>query len=423
MEVTLDGRALIGNELVKCCIGVEGGRIAAISKVLRGEDHYDYKDMLILPAAIDAHVHMREPGLTRKEDFDTGTLAAAFGGVSCVLDMPNTLPPVLSRGELEAKKEAIARKAWVDYGLFGGCAPGHNLLSMAPGVVGYKLYMASTTGEMLVREDDGIYQVLKQVKATGKVLSVHAEDERLIRKRREIRLEDHMENRPPESEVSAIRRLSSLTDYARIHVCHVSSHQALEALEGLPYTREVTPHHLLLSARRDLGGYGKANPPLRSETNRAALFGAFAEGRIDILASDHAPHTMDEKEFEDFDLIPSGLPGVETSLPLMLHLVKRGLLSIQVLMRASARRPAEIFGLNKGIIEIGKDADLMVVDPREVSRIKGERLHSKCGWTPYEDWDALFPRALFVRGRRLIDDHSVEGRRAGRDVIEPRATG
>jgi len=403
---------------VNCTIGIKDGRIAAIKKILEGEEHYDYGDMIILPAAIDAHVHMRDPGLTHKEDFSTGTLAAAFGGVSCVFDMPNTFPPVISRADLIEKKETIARKAWVDYGLFGGCAPGRDPLGMAAGVVGYKLYLASTTGNLLVEKEEDIISIADRVGRSGKILSVHAEDETLIRKRRERNLEDHMENRPAVCEVSAIEKISRLCGYPKINICHISSPQALRSLEGKPFLREVAPHHLLLSVRKRLGPYGKVNPPLRTETARAALFEAFARGEIDILASDHAPHTIDEKEFEDFEFVPAGVPGVETMVPLMLFLVKRDLLPLKVLVRACAERPAEVFGLNKGAIEVGKDADLIVIDMGTTATVKGEELHSKCGWTPYEGWTAIFPRAVFIRGQRLIDDHSLEGRRCGRDVTE-----
>lgn len=421
LEVTISGRAFIGGSLVNCTIGIRDGRIAAIKKILEGEEHYDYRDMIILPAAVDAHVHMRDPGLTHKEDFSTGTLAAAFGGVSCVLDMPNTLPPVVTRANLIEKKEAIARKAWVDYGLFGGCAAGRDPLRMADGVIGYKLYMASTTGNLLVEKDEEITSIVDRVSRSGKVLSIHAEDEALIRKKRERNLEDHLENRPAACEVSAIEKITSLCSYPRINICHVSSPQALRSLEGRPFLREVTPHHLLLSVRKRLGPFGKVNPPLRTETARAALFEAFSRGEFDILASDHAPHTKDEKEFEDFEFVPSGVPGVETMVPLMLSLVKRDILPLNVLVRACAGRPAEVFGLNKGAIEVGKDADLIVVDMGTTTTVKGEELHSKCGWTPFEGWTAIFPRAVFIRGRRLIDDYSLENGRCGRDVTEIRA--
>jgi dihydroorotase len=158
------------------------------------------------------------------------------------------------------------------------------------------------------------------------------------------------------------------------------------------------------------------NPPLRSEPNRRELFKAFKEGRIDILASDHAPHTFGEKE-DDFDFAPSGVPGVETSLPLMLQLVKRGMLELPLLVRAACYNPAHLFGLNKGYIDVGMDADLIVVDPRATSKIKGDGLHSRCGWTPYEGWDAIFPHSALVHGTMVVEDGDVSGERVGRNVV------
>jgi len=418
MDLVVEGRALVRGKLGHWAIGIEDGRIAEIGRKVRGDERIDYGDRLILPGAIDPHVHLRDPGMTHKEDFSTGTLAAACGGVTTVLDMPNTLPPAVTAAALREKKEAVAGKAWVDYGLFAGCVPGGDLASMARQAVGFKVFLGSSTGKLLVTEDRDLARIASQVKATGKVLSVHAEDEALISHDRENGPGDHARNRPARAEVSAIQRLARLD--CRINVCHVSSLDGLRALDGLPMTKEVTAHHLLLDRDSGGGAYAKVNPPLRTKDDRLGLLQAFFAGRIDMLGSDHAPHTIEEKE-QEFDAAPSGVPGVETTVPLMLAFVKKGAMPLDVLVRAAAERPAEVFGLNKGRIEEGRDADLMVVDPRAMVPIKVKNLHSKCGWTPYEGYDALFPHAVLVRGRVVVEDGEVVGERAGRDVVDERS--
>lgn len=414
MDLVLEGRAFVKGRLSNWCIGIEDGKITQVAKNLRGDEHKDFGDLLILPASIDPHVHFRDPGLTKKEDFSTGTLAAAFGGVGCVLDMPNTVPPAVNKRDLLGKKEAIARKAWVDYGLFAGCVPGSKIEDMAPHAVGFKLFMGSSTGKLQVTDEAEIARTAYQVKATGKVLSVHAEDDNLILKGEENRLEDHMRNRPAKAEVTAIERLAKLD--CRINVCHVSSAEGLAALEEKPFTKEITAHHMLLDRSDERGPYAKVNPPLRTKDDRLALMQAFIGGKFDMIGSDHAPHTIEDKE-QEFDAAPSGMPGVETTVPMMLAMVKKGSLPLEVLVKAMAERPAEIFGLNKGFIEEGRDADLIVVDPRSMSGIKVNNLHSKCGWTLYEGRDAIFPHATYVRGSVVVEDGAIAGEREGRDVV------
>jgi dihydroorotase len=414
MELVVEGRAFVKGKLSNWSIGIEDGKIVELGKSLRGEERLDCRHMLVLPAAIDPHVHLRDPGLTAKEDFSTGTLAAACGGVGCVLDMPNTLPPSTRLRDLMEKKETIARKAWVDYGLFAGCVPGGKLEPMAPHAVGFKMFMGSSTGKLLVTEEKDMLRIGQAVKGTGKVLSVHAEDEALIGTETERNLYDHLRNRPAKAEVSAIRKLPSLG--CRVNVCHVSSLEGLRAAEGLGLNKEVTAHHMFLDRDSKGGAFAKVNPPLRTEQDRLALLQAFIVGRIEMLGSDHAPHTTDDKE-QEFSAAPSGMPGVETQIPLMLALVKKGMLPLDVLVRAMAERPAEVFGLNKGRIEVGRDADLMIVDTRTMGGIKVNNLHSKCGWTLYEGFDAIFPHATMVRGSIVVEDGSVTGERAGRDVV------
>ncbi len=211
--------------------------------------------------------------------------------------------------------------------------------------------------------------------------------------------------RPVEAESSCIDRLSKST--RRLHITHVTSEEGLKSLVGSRFSSDVTPHHLLLDCGSRLGQLGKVNPPLRERSEREAMWKAFVDGRIEMLASDHAPHTMDEKSVK-FAEAPSGVPGVETMMPLLLRRVKSGDLAIERLINALCERPAAMFGLNKGSIEVGKDADLTVIDSRRLSKVKGKNLHSKCGWTPFDGWGAIFPAAVYLRGTLIVKDGNIE---------------
>ena len=416
MDLVIEGRAYYQGKLQRCSIGIENGRISKVRKVLKGESHLDYSERIILPAAIDIHTHMREPGMTEKEDFATGTTAAAFGGVTCVFDMPNTIPPTIMREDMKDKKAIISKKAWVDYGLFGGVSDSSIPLRIAKEVVGFKIFMSSTTGSVLLSEDRDIKRALVAIKSLGKVVSVHAEDNHLIAKQEVEDIKGHERNRPISAEVSAIQRLGALDPSAKINVCHVTSKSGADALQK-GFTSEATPHHLLLDieSMAKKRAYAKVNPPLRRRVEREALFKAFVTGQISMLVSDHAPHTIEDKEQELF-AAPSGCPGVETSFPLMLALTKHEMLPLGRLVEAACELPARTFGLNKGAIEVGKDADLMVIDPRNIAPVQSKKLHSKCGWSLFDGYDAIFPQAVFLRGKMLVDDGELVGERRGRDV-------
>lgn len=417
MDLVIEGRAWYKGKLQHVCIGIEHGRISRVKKVLKGERHLDYNDRIILPGAIDVHTHMREPGLTKKEDFSTGTIAAAFGGVTCIFDMPNTKPPCIQREDVVEKKELASKKAWVDFGLFGGVSDASNPQRTADQVVGFKIFMSSTTGSVLLSEDKAIKRAMDLIRPTGKVVSVHAEDEHLMVKRNEESIKDHAKARPTPAEGSAIERLAPLSRHNKINICHVTSREGIEALAKGQFTSEATPHHMLLDLSScNKKGFCKVNPPLRPKADKEALLAAFASGKIALLASDHAPHTIEEKE-QEFDNVPSGVPGVETSFPLMMAMARKGHFELGVLIKAACEMPAQLFELNKGVIEEGKEADLMVFDPREVTSIDAKKLHSKCGWTPFEGCEGIFPQAVFLRGQLLVEDGGLVGERRGRDVV------
>jgi dihydroorotase len=408
MEVVIEGNAFIDGDLNKCAIGLEEGRIKSIKKILKGDKYYDFGDKLILPAAVDAHVHFRDPGMSYKEDFTSGTQSAAFGGISCILDMPNTVPPVTKITAFEDKSRICIMKAFVDFGLYAGISPNCDIEALAKSAISYKIYLATTTGEMLIDDYETLEGIFKRIGKTKKPVCVHCEDERLLNTALKPKsLKEHLKNRPNKSEESGIKEVIEKKNDSKTHICHITTSEGINLLENTDITSEVTPHHLFLNSNSNIGALGKVNPPLRLPKDQDALWNALNQGKIDIIASDHAPHTLDEKEH--FENAPSGIPGVETMLPLMLSLVKHNKFQLARLVNAASERPGEIFDLKKGKLEVGYEGDIIVVDMRKETEISAKNLHSKTGWTPFEGFSSIFPRFTFVRGEVVIEDWELTG--------------
>jgi dihydroorotase len=435
MELVIEGNVFHEGKVQKLAVGIEDGRIAAVRKVISGYRSKDFGDRLIIPGGIDAHVHFRQPGMTHKEDFLSGTTAAACGGITTVLDMPNTRPPSITHSDLKEKAALVHPSSCVDFGLFAGLVPRSRPKSSSSLAIGYKLYMGSTTGDLLVDDYQAIPALIASAGAVLRPVAVHAEDEPTIRSLglTPRDLQSYDDSRPPACEADAVRRFIGALGTTRGHVCHISTRQALELLGRLPaeevgqetgppmpapaapkdkesfgagtITCELTPHHLFLDARQDgaLGTFGKANPPLRTIGDRTALWGAFLGGKIDVLASDHAPHLEEEKDV-DFREAPAGVPGTETMLPLMMPLVKQGRLEPAVLVNAVCTDPARIYGLDAGCISVGMPAHMAVFELGASAPIRGKRLHSKCAWSPFEGRDAIFPKAVFLAGDMIVED-------------------
>ncbi len=411
--MVIQGRAYYRGELRPLALGIEDGIIRLVRKTLKGDTGYDFGDRILLPGGVDVHVHFRDPGLTHKEDFYTGSEAAAVGGVTTVLDMPNTVPHATTVARLKEKRATVSPKANVDFGLFGAVLGGEDVARLEAYCHAFKFYWAESFGG-LVGSEDALPQILGALGETSRPLTVHAEDPSLFRPRTEETLADHHEARGTErAEESALRKLVSWHGAGRVHVAHLSSDAGLRTLRGARLSSEVTPMHLLLDVTADLGTRGKVNPPLRPPADRASLWRTFASGQIDVLATDHAPHTLEEKA-EKFDTAPPGAPNVETVYPLMFGLVQRGELPLDVLVHTLSRRPAALFGIpGKGSLEVGMDADIAVFDPRARTRIRARDLHSKAGWTPFEGWEAIFPTATFLRGTLVAEEGELEEDRQG----------
>jgi len=417
MDLSVEGKVYVNGVFEQACIGVENGKIVEIKKILKADEHFDFGNKLVLPAGVDVHVHFRDPGMTHKEDFYTGSVAAVFGGISCVFDMPNNIPPTTSVECLDDKISIGIRKSVVDFGLYAGVTNDNidKIEIMSKKCNGFKVYLGSSTLSLLF-DKKNLPSVLDKASLSGKPVLFHAEDEECLieHKMVEEKLSDHLSSRPAVCEETSIKEVLSFSQgsNAKVHVCHVSSCDGLELLKERRgnVSFGVTPHHSLLNVEKKLGSqsFYKVNPPIRTSFDKETLFNALNNGFVDVLESDHAPHTIEEKNV-DFNEAPSGVPGVETMYPLFLYLAKKGFLSFQRLISLLCIRPAELMGVSKGRIEKGFDADFIVVDLKEDEcRIKADRLHSKCGWTPFEDWPAVFPECVFVRGEKVIDDYEIQ---------------
>jgi dihydroorotase len=417
MDAVVKGKALLDLGLMDCCIGIDDGKITRIAKVIeRADRRFDFSGRLILPAGVDLHVHFREPGMTHKEDFETGSMAAAAGGVAFVLDMPNTKPLTRTPSDIEEKIKIASKKSYVDFGVAVLLDERTDIANTSKLAMAFKLYLGETTG--IGRIDPGsLRELLTRTKDAGIPTFIHAEHIDPLDDTVEEDLSDHDRRRSQVMEMKAARAvLDARPADARVHLLHVTQARILEMIEDhKETTAEVTPHHLLLDKDMELGTRGKINPPLRAKATRLALWEAFSRGLNDTLGSDHSPHTIEEKE-EDFDAAPSGMPGVETMIPLMLKLLADRKIDIRVLCRAVAERPAEIIGVRKGAIRPGYDADLIVVDLNKVSKIRADKLHSKCGWTAYEGWEAIFPEFVMIGGNEIARLGNITGERCGRGL-------
>jgi len=425
MDLSIEGNIFINGTFEKCCLGIENGKIKSIKKILKADQHINYKNKLILPSGIDLHVHFRDPGMTQKEDFYTGSLAAAYGGISCIYDMPNTIPHTSDVLTITDKIKNAEKKSIIDFGIYSAIT--NNNIEIIEKISeycnGFKIFLGNTTLSLLF-DKNKLKDAFEKISKTGKPVFFHAEDEECLIKNKAIEknLADHLHHRPAICEEISIKNIinSSKNSSLKIHICHVSSCEGLEILKNRPMNIScgITPHHSLISIDKNLGTLSlyKVNPPIRTSFDRESLFNAYKNGTVDIIESDHAPHTLDEKA-EDFNEAPSGLPGVETTYPLFLYLVKKEIISFQRLISLLCNRPSEIMGIPKGKIETGYDADFIVIDLKNHSRIKSDNLHSKCGWTPYEDWPAIFPETVYLRGKKIIEEKEIQVKKGNGNFI------
>ena len=433
LDLVLRGGTIVTpGGIVEADLAIAEGRIAAIGRIgeTAAAEEIKIRGLTVLPGVIDPQVHFREPGLTHKEDLATGTLAAIKGGVTTIFEMPNTNPPTTSAEALADKLRRAEGRACCDYAFFVGATEENadelRHLEQLPGCAGVKLFMGSSTGTLLVGEDEGVTAVLRSGRRR---IAVHSEDEARLRERLALVRDSGDPSLHPlwRDEETALRATLRLLALARqcgrpVHVLHVTTAEEMDVLSRNKdlATVEVTPQHLTLSAPdcyRDLGTLAQMNPPIRDARHRDALWRGIEEGIIDCFGSDHAPHSRDEKA-RPYPASPSGMPGVETMLPIMLDHVAAGRLSLLRLVDLTSAGPARVYGLAaKGRVAVGYDADLAIVDLERRKTIHAAELASKCGWTPFEDMTVTgWPVMTVLRGALVMRNGAPQGQPRGAPV-------
>jgi dihydroorotase len=413
-------------------IGVRDGRIAAIGGLVQASagETFDAKGLTVLPGVIDTQVHFREPGLTHKEDFETGSAAAALGGVTAVFEMPNTNPSTTTADALNDKLARAKGRFRVDHAFYVGAARENfaqlGELERLPGCAGVKTFMGSSTGSLLVPDDDGLDQVLTNIRRRA---AFHAEDEDRLNARKALARDgdwtSHPEVRDDETALLAVQRLvaAARRHRKRVHVLHVSSKREMEFLASAKdvATVETLPQFLTFEAPeiyRRLNGFAQMNPPIRYAADRAALWDlGMAQGVVDVLGTDHAPHTAEEKA-QPYPKSPSGMPGVQTLVPVMLTHVAEGRLTLQRFIDLTSAGPHRVFGIaGKGRIALGYDADFTLVDMTARRTIAAANGATRAGWTPFEGFAAkAWPMATILRGRVIMRDGALVGDAVGEPV-------
>jgi dihydroorotase len=412
-------------------LGIRAGRIAAIGDLPRASagEVVDCRGLHVLPGVIDTQVHFREPGLTHKEDLESGSLSAVMGGVTAVFEMPNTDPLTVSAETLADKVRRGQHRMHCDFAFFVGATADNTRqlaeLERLPGCAGIKVFMGSSTGSLLVADDAGLRAVLKVIRRRA---SFHAEDEPRLNERKHMRLEGDARSHPVwRDEVAALKATQRLVAIAhetgaRVHVLHVSTKQEIEFLAGHKDVAsvETTPHHLTLegpACYERLGSRAQMNPPVRDAAHRAAIWGGVTNAVVDVLGSDHAPHTREEKA-KAYPASPSGMTGVQTLVPIMLDHVNAGRLSLLRFVDLTSAGPARLFGIAaKGRIAAGYDADLTVVDLKRRQTITDKWVASRAGWTPYDGVSVVgWPVGTVVRGRKVMWEGSLVAPNLGERV-------
>jgi dihydroorotase len=397
-------------------VAIRGERIAALAS-LGGDSAdrvVDCTGLHILPGVIDTQVHFREPGLEHKEDLQSGSLSAVMGGVIGVFEMPNTNPLTITRETFEDKIRRATGRMHCDFAFYNG-GTHENVaelpeLERLPGCVGVKVFMGSSTGSLLVADDDGVAAILKVISRRA---AFHSEDEFRLEERKHLRLSGDASSHPvwrdPEAALRSTRRLVGLARAAgkRIHVLHISTAEEMVLLADHKDVAsvEVTPHHLTLdeTAYTRLGTLAQMNPPVRDAVHRAGIWAGVDNGVADILGSDHAPHTREEKQ-KPYPQSPSGMTGVQTLVPIMLDHVNAGRMSLERFVDMTSAGPNRLFGLaGKGRVAVGYDADLTIVDLKRQETITDAWVASKAGWTPYNGVTVTgWPVGTIIRGNTVM---------------------
>tara|TARA_B100001057_G_scaffold80744_1_gene76027 strand:+ start:1287 stop:2594 length:1308 start_codon:yes stop_codon:yes gene_type:complete len=418
-----NGKCYIDGELKNVNIGVKEGKIHHIGQISeKAKDTFDAKDLIVLPGCIDTQTHFREPGSTDTEDLHSGSRAAIAGGITAVFEMPNTNPPTSNVKEFQKKLDLAKNRMYCNYAFyFGATADNVNQLAELKnleGCCGIKLFVGSSTGNLLVALEEDIDKVFKNC---SKVVAVHSEDEEILNKNKKlIKIGDvhsHPVWRSEECAISSTRRIVRIAKKynKKAHVLHITTKQEIDFLSQHKgnITFEITPQHLTIYAPDcydKLGTYAQMNPPIRDKSHYDRLWYAVKNNLNDTIGSDHAPHLKVNKN-KEYPNSPSGMPGVQTLMPVMLNHVNDGKLSLNQLMNLVCENPIKIFGIqNKGFIKEGYDADFTIVDMNKKIVIKNENIESKCRWSPFNgDEFKGTPVATIIAGKIKMKDGKILG--------------
>ena len=416
-----NGSCYIDGKLVKTDIGLSGNKINKIGKIeLNSSKVFDATNKVVLPGIIDTQTHFREPGSTDVEDLESGSRAAVLGGVTSLFEMPNTNPPTSNLIEFDKKLQLAKNRMHSNYAFYFGATPENteqlSKLKNVEGCCGVKLFAGSSTGKLLVDKEADIEKVISN---SDRIVSIHSEDEEILKIRKKFikkgDVHSHPEWRNVECAMSSTRRVVKIAERynKRIHVLHVTTKEEVDflAMHKKNVTFEATPQHLTLYAPDcydKLGAYAQMNPPLRTKEHYDRLWVAIKNNIVDVLGSDHAPHSKENKEKEYPDT-PSGMPGVQTIFPVMLNHVNDDKLTLEQLIKLMCENPCRIFGIkNKGYIREGYDADLTIADMNKEVTIKNEMIASKCGWTPFNNHKVKgFPVGTIVNGILVMSDGKI----------------
>ncbi len=420
--IVTGGEAVTPSGRGRTDIGVRDGRIAALGTLSQASaaEVIDASGLTILPGVIDTQVHFREPGMEWKEDLETGSRGAVLGGVTSVFEMPNTRPTTTDAAALQDKLDRARGRMHCDHAFYVGATHENTAdlgeLERLPGCCGVKVFMGASTGDLLVPDDAGVEAVLRAIRRRA---AFHSEDEARLVERRPLAREgdwtSHPEVRDVEAAVRSTRRLLGMAERLgkRVHVLHVTTAEEVEiiAAHRAVATMEANPQHLTFTAPDvylRLKGYAQMNPPIREARHQEGLWRGIGQGIVDVLGTDHAPHTREEKE-KPYPASPSGMPGVQTLVPVMLTHVAQGRLTLERFVDLTAHGPQRIFGIaQKGRLAVGYDADLTIVDLQAKRTIRNEDMATRSGWTPFDGFEAQgWPMATVIRGQIVMRDGEV----------------
>ena len=426
-----NGTCYIDGSLSRVDIALSGNKIKKIGKIkLNSSKVFDATDKVVLPGIIDTQTHFREPGSTDVEDLESGSRAAVLGGVTSLFEMPNTNPPTSNLIEFDKKLQLAKDRMHSNYAFYFGATPENtdqlSKLKDVEGCCGVKLFAGSSTGKLLVDKEADIEKVISN---SDRIVSIHSEDEEILKMRVKFKkkgnVHSHPEWRNVECAMSSTRRVVKIAERynKKIHVLHVSTKEEVDflAMHKKNVTFETTPQHLTLYAPDcydKLGSYAQMNPPIRSKEHYDRLWTAVKNNVVDVLGSDHAPHSKENKD-KEYPSTPSGMPGVQTIFPVMLDHVNNGKLSLEQLIKLMCENPCKIFGIkNKGYIQEEYDADLTIVDMSKEQIIKNEMMASKCGWTPFHNYKVKgFPVATIVNGVIVMENGKIVSNQVGKPLV------